>query len=87
MNAWKRMGEVLTSARREHDAPTVNTGSKYPPLPSAEDRLLEEALNIGSSAEGLGHAIGQSLVRRYGLRRAYDVADAISRGIAAGARR
>lgn len=84
MNAWKRMGEVPTSARDEHNAPNVNAGCAYP---TAEERMLDEALQIGASAEGLGHAIGQSLVRRYGLRRAYDVWDAIGRGIGAGARR
>lgn len=65
---------------RKHDTPTVNTGSAYPPLPSQE-AMIDEALRVGASADGLGHAIGRALVRHYGAGKAYQVSDAVARGI------
>lgn len=67
--------------RPDHDAPTVNTGSAYPPLTPSQDAMIAEAVRVGSSPEGLGRAIGVALARHYGVNRAYVVSDAVARGI------
>ncbi len=48
---------------------------------SAEDAMLEEAINVKASPEALGIAIGLALARKFGVMKAYRVMDAIGRGI------
>ena len=67
--------------RQDHDAPNVNAGSSYPPVLPSQDAMIAEAIRIGSSPEGLGHAIGRALARQYGAGTAYRVSDAVARGI------
>ena len=69
MNHVRDLGRIIAAARGQLD-----------PTP-AETAMINEAVRIGSSPEGLGYALGIALVRAYGSAGAYVVSDAVQRGI------
>jgi hypothetical protein len=67
---------------RSNPGPNVNTGPIYPPPPESKvNAMIAEAIRAGASPSGIGHAIGEALVRQMGAGRAYLASDAVAVGI------